>query len=760
MKSKGSFFTMPYKRKLFVYSVILSLVPVLILGLISSSIATGSIQEEVDRNHNHILKQLEVQVDDYIRSLDRASLLLANDQYVQKSISEGASPDLLQTTLYMMDTVQKVITMTDAEFEVTLVYAQTGEMYSSRLGMVRELAPPYDGYVKQAKAFFNQTTVFTPAEGRTNPELLIARMVPLHAVQPQGYLFLHLDINRLKRFIDQFELGGERRVMIVDSLGKVVMSKEPNEIGSKLDSASPLFPFWDNPAMHGEIELAKTNYSVSSIKSSMNQWTYIAMTPTAELTRKSERIRAVTTGIMLLLALVWLVLAFVASRRLYVPIQRLIGKFSPENSGDRDDLQAIDSFMNRVMAANEKLQSRISEQEAFRKESVLMQMLRGELSDKESGAFVEELKLPLRGGWFCVCLVDIDQFASFQQKYKEKDRFLMMYALRNMIEELCQPFVSYATVTPKPGQIAAVIGLEAPNEETARAIALVCREIRERVSEHFAFTVSVAISNVREDYSGICDSYEEAIALLDYGWVTGPNKTITTDQLEPSLRQSSRVLVKWKNALVASVKQGEFGLAREQLEQMTGDLPRTLQHSEALLGLFAYLIGELDHFLQEQGYELNDMFEYDVLEQLYTFSSLEEVREWIAGTVFASVQQHVQTQSLSRQKKVVAEVLQYIREHDESDLSLQILADHVRVSPSMLSRMFKEEMGSNYMDYVIQFRMDKAKEWLVHTEMSIKEITDRLRYASVPNFTRIFKQVTGMPPGNYRKQQRGEDGVN
>lgn len=65
---------LPFKRKLFVYSVLLSLVPVFIMGMMASYITSSSILEEVEHNHQIILNQLETQVDFFMKELDNSSL--------------------------------------------------------------------------------------------------------------------------------------------------------------------------------------------------------------------------------------------------------------------------------------------------------------------------------------------------------------------------------------------------------------------------------------------------------------------------------------------------------------------------------------------------------------------------------------------------------------------------------------------------------------------------------------------------------------
>ncbi|GGD80188.1 helix-turn-helix domain-containing protein [Paenibacillus nasutitermitis] len=743
-----------FKRKLLIYSVLLSLVPVFIMGMVSSYVTTSSILKEVEQNHRIILNQLEMQVDSFMKGLDESSLQLSNEKAVLNSLETGASLDKLQTTLSMMDAVHKSISSSEVNFHVSLYYTSVDELYTSRYGIIRGLSYPYNEILQLLNKHYNGSMVIPPNTYENVPELILVRAIPLNVVKPQGYLMLHLDMYNLKRFIDRLDLGGMQKVLIIDDEQRVVTSKDYKDIGTVLDSTSELYPFWENPEKRGEIKLENEKINVSTLKSTYNNWTYIAMTPVKELTYRSDKIRNIMWMIMLCLGVLWFFIAIIGTRQLYNPIQFLIGRFSPEGKNGKDDgLQVLDTFMSRMQDLNKDLESQLQEHRPYVKESRLLQLLSGEASNGDIRKFAEENEFLLNGDRFCVCIIDIDQYAAFQQIYKNKDRSLMMYALRNMIEELSEP-LSHVSVMPKPGQIVIIACFMDSTKNIEQMMTQISMGILENVRNYFDFTVSVVISNVRNEYTSIHESYREALDLLEYRWVIGPNQNIMANKMEPSLKQSSRELVKWRAAVVRSIAQGDFEGASEQLVEMVEAVPRSLQNSETILGLFANLIGEIDSYLNELGYELNDMFEYDMLAYLYQLSSLDEVHQWMSDTVFPKVQNHLNNHSLSKQKKLIPQVLLYIQKHYESDLSLQMLADHFDVSPSMLSKMFKEETNGNYLDYIIQFRMDKAKDWLIHTELPIKEITDRLRYTSVQNFTRIFKQTIGFPPGNFRKMHR------
>ncbi|MNY74690.1 HTH-type transcriptional regulator YesS [compost metagenome] len=76
----------------------------------------------------------------------------------------------------------------------------------------------------------------------------------------------------------------------------------------------------------------------------------------------------------------------------------------------------------------------------------------------------------------------------------------------------------------------------------------------------------------------------------------------------------------------------------------------------------------------------------------------------------------------------------------------------VGLNTFQLSRMFKKVMGVNFVDYVIDYRIGIAKEMLANPELKVLDISDKLRYGSVKSFIRLFKKVTGLTPGGYRKQ--------
>ena len=94
----------------------------------------------------------------------------------------------------------------------------------------------------------------------------------------------------------------------------------------------------------------------------------------------------------------------------------------------------------------------------------------------------------------------------------------------------------------------------------------------------------------------------------------------------------------------------------------------------------------------------------------------------------------------------------YIEAHLDEELTLEKLAHEVGYSEYHLSRKFKEETGDNIRDYIKFARIEHAKLLLAASDLSIKEIAEHLRFCAPSHFARVFREVTGQLPQQYRKE--------
>lgn len=93
----------------------------------------------------------------------------------------------------------------------------------------------------------------------------------------------------------------------------------------------------------------------------------------------------------------------------------------------------------------------------------------------------------------------------------------------------------------------------------------------------------------------------------------------------------------------------------------------------------------------------------------------------------------------------------YIHSHLSENLSLDIVSAAICINSSYFSELFKKEVGTSFCDYVNMQRIKTAKRLLIHTSLSIQEISERCGYKSIGYFSTCFKRFTEKSPSAYRR---------
>ena len=102
-------------------------------------------------------------------------------------------------------------------------------------------------------------------------------------------------------------------------------------------------------------------------------------------------------------------------------------------------------------------------------------------------------------------------------------------------------------------------------------------------------------------------------------------------------------------------------------------------------------------------------------------------------------------------EKIIQEVCYYTREHVEEEFNFEKLTQNYDISCSHLRKKFKQYTGKSPHQYHLDMKMIRAKELILNTNMSIKEIAFSLGFESIHYFSRLFKNKLGQAPTAFRK---------
>jgi len=132
-------------------------------------------------------------------------------------------------------------------------------------------------------------------------------------------------------------------------------------------------------------------------------------------------------------------------------------------------------------------------------------------------------------------------------------------------------------------------------------------------------------------------------------------------------------------------------------------------------------------------------------------ATLSDYSDFFDGFLFAGIQ--IIADKKESDDPMRRSLLEYIDRYYNKDISLEKVSSELGLSIHYISKYFKEKMGMNFIDYLLELRVDKAKALLTDSELQIQEIAEEVGYLNTNSFIRMFRKYTGVSPGEYRKQR-------
>ena len=258
----------------------------------------------------------------------------------------------------------------------------------------------------------------------------------------------------------------------------------------------------------------------------------------------------------------------------------------------------------------------------------------------------------------------------------------------------------------------------------------------------------IGIGGACAGLEGLRRSAQEAQHALGYAFSTG--ETILFD---PELRKSSGSLQTDDCPTAAQIANTLQSGSGSRALELTGTLftcmrRRRIHESECRPVLQRLQILMASHLTREQLQRAPVML---LPQQGY---ALEEVRlsvERFEGYILQCQSQHNDTPAARCGRLAVA----YINDHyADSELKLPDLLEHLGVSRSYFSTVFKEKTGQSFVEYLTNLRMEKAKEYLRETGLCTYEIAERIGFADPHYFSLTFRRRTGTTPRQYREAEK------
>ncbi|GLX68425.1 helix-turn-helix domain-containing protein [Paenibacillus glycanilyticus] len=354
---------------------------------------------------------------------------------------------------------------------------------------------------------------------------------------------------------------------------------------------------------------------------------------------------------------------------------------------------------------------------------------------------------------FKVIVIEIDHAAKFAKEYSQRDQELLKYVLRSMVQETLQQHdrVNWAEWTDHR-QLTCVIASASKQDEDA--FGEYCG-IVDWVQQHLSFTVTIGVGLEVIQADGIPRSLEAATRALSSKTAMGINRVLEGEGIEFSNAAPLSLYYTLTKAVAASLR-GTRKEGEEKLQALFVEIRRHFVDHHSLKWIIHYFFIQLDQEMSmlSEGYQSawSDIRSGFQLEEAETVDEAQDLIALMMNLIYNQLEK-MRDSRLHRIQ--LDQIRSYVMEHFEDPaMSLDLLSSHFNLNGKYISKMFKDEFGINFMDFVIGLRVDNACELLVKTDKPIQDIAELSGYTNSISFRRTFKKVTGLTPGEYRQQKR------
>ena len=494
------------------------------------------------------------------------------------------------------------------------------------------------------------------------------------------------------------------------------------------------------------IVLDNKEYLLSYINSEQSNWSYVTLIPTCEIMEKVLNVKHKTLiGFSMVLIISSFVIFYITNIN-YNPIKEL-KTYTEKKWGKSivhtNEIDAIRLAVDELYVKNENLSAKIENSQTALRDFLLFKLLKGQILDinkfNETGKDVNLIFTKL---YFMVSIFYIHNIQSLSQTPIEYIGDSIERHLPDCLEGYYKNSMDNHSL----------IFIFSTDYNKSQFIKNQIELLRSSIEKEWNVQTTAAIGN---SYINPCDigkSYLEASTAFDYRLIHGNNKTILFSNISRHDGKLDSYPNNTLNKLHLTIKQGNAEIISNTVIEIINFIHENSMPLFMVRCLCYDIINTVIKAMYEMGMEhFVKSSEYPDVTSLLEFETVEDLEKMVMKLSF-NICDYIQQNDNYNQMNLTEKMLCYMhKDFQNPAFSVQMMADFLCMSPSYLSRYFKEQTNQTITDYVNNLRIEKAKQLLETSDKTLQNITNEIGYYDVSSFIRKFKKEISITPGKYRQ---------
>lgn len=571
-----------------------------------------------------------------------------------------------------------------------------------------------------ADALYNRTGTYMP-------------LVLRNKMNDAMYIAVLLDSEKMFR---AFHSSIDKRFYVLDDQGRPIYRSTdeplPVRIGDKLTGKSDFF------------NLDNSYYFYTKGQTGL---TYVNVISDENLAKEASRLKVVLLAVLALAAAMSVAISVIVSVGFNTPVRTIIDTIehadpdSPLRS-KIDEFNFIHDKIKGILRLNRDIHDDLNEKTVKLRQVGFINKLKNiysadnHLADTNKPFFLVLFQLTLTR-----------QFGQTLSVKPERAAFMIKEYIDAAVSER---FPDTITLQAEKDEIMTLVFTDKPADELIRTLEVI-KTVFDR-DKAYCFLTIACHPELREP-TGFTAAYEMARAMVQQRKLNGDTE-IVLEYIPQAVRIG--FMPAQEREFTAHLQTGNEQAVVEIVKRVLVLMERKSSPAAHYVDFAKEVTAKTMAVLIAMNLDISGIFdEQSPYEEMQSCSSIGEFTDFFEtflGKATALI--HEKKEDCHPAKHVL---IDYLHRHYQEDISLESVAEQLHMSAGYISKLFKDQTGLNFSDYLNDLRMQKAKELLQSSDCKIQEVAERVGYFNVNSFIRMFKKSTGLPPGEFRRLHRFGD---
>ncbi|MGG4214265.1 helix-turn-helix domain-containing protein [Paenibacillus sp. FSL L8-0638] len=597
---------------------------------------------------------------------------------------------------------------------------------------------------------------------KTDKGIRFVNTLPVFSKKKQAIALSDISLQTLNHTI---QTEDHMAVFILNKQGDLMYETQPAEQLLSTQQLQHISEATVKPNNTGMLTLEKTDQQparqVIYAKSAYNNWTYLTVLDKKEIADAFQTTKFGIIMMGLVLTLLMVVVAYfiaVYFTKPFQQIKRSLPKnpnFAFKNEPSKNEIEWIINSIDNIVTEKESLESLIQSEMPQLETQLILNLFRKRISAEELARKMPRLGYPqIENQMYITLLVQLDNLGDREPS----DKDVLLLAINKIVEETIPEQQRMLPIILNDNTQATILILTGLSEQEMRKqvlddATLLVRNVKEYLNVSISIGISTAYDNLLESKEA-CEMSKQA---LHHRLNLGKESIIFYEDI--SMVISGPVLLHYptelESKLFDAIRIGDEEQVYHTVHSLLEEMMIKNNHSMNFEVLLVRFVNNLIQLEQLLGIEvLLTQDNHALYHRLLDIRNPEEIERMLIEQVIFPMVKSMKEKTNQQFRCLSEKIAAIIRAEYDQELSLELIGDRLHYNPNYLSSIFKKEYGTTFSEYLMGYRLQMSKKWLVETDMTIKEIAERLQYHNSQNFIRSFRKKEQVTPGAYRKMKQ------